>query len=174
MLLPCISKVSVHGPVSHKACRRLSCSLYGDKITELGLQEAIENELKILQNTGQFETHFDITGEPCKLEPQKEMVLFRIVQEALHNSVKHSKANKLKVWMNYQPCTFTLTIIDDGMGFNTAILPSSKTGIGLKSMQTRAALIGGEFSIHSSENNGTSISIVIPNNLPARQAGLKL
>lgn len=144
--------------------RDLSRSLYGDKIAELGLQESIENELKILQNTGQFKTHLNMTGESHKPDPQKEMVLFRIVQEALHNSVKHAKASTLKVQMNYQPDSFTLTIIDDGNGFNPALLQATQTGIGLKSMQSRAVLIGGEFFIRSSENNGTSISIKIPNN----------
>ncbi len=142
--------------------RDLSRSLYGDKIAEIGLQQAIENELRILQNTGQFETRLKITGEIYKLEPQKEMVLFRIVQEALHNSVKHAKAKNINVQLNYNPAVFNLIIADDGAGFNVATLQSSQTGIGLKSMQNRAALIGGSFSINSSENNGTSISIEIP------------
>ncbi len=144
--------------------RDLSRSLHGDKIAEIGLQEAIENELKILQNTGQFKTHLIITGEIYKLDPQKEMVLYRIVQEALHNSVKHAKANNLQVQLNYTPDALTLTISDDGMSFNPETLQSSKTGIGLKNMQNRAVLIGGAFSIHSSKNNGTSISVLVPTN----------
>jgi len=145
--------------------RDLSRSLHGDKIAEIGLQEAVENELRILQNTGQFETRLKITGEPYKLEPQKEMVLFRIVQEALHNSVKHARSKNINVQLNYKPTVFNLIIADDGTGFNVAALQSSQTGIGLRSMQNRAALIGGIFSIQSSEGNGTSISIEIPGNL---------
>lgn len=143
--------------------RDLSRSLYGDKMAEVGLDETIANELKILQNTGQFKTYLKITGETYKLEPQKEMVLYRIVQEALHNSVKHAKAKNINVQLNYKTAVFNLIIRDDGIGFNVAALQSSQTGIGLKSMQSRAALIGGTFSFRSSENNGTSISIEIPN-----------
>ena len=146
--------------------RELSRSLHGERIGEIGLQEAIENELKIIQNTGQFKTELNITGQVYTQNPQKEMVLFRIVQEALHNAVKHANATNLKVVMNYSAANFTLTISDDGTGFLADQLLTSQTGIGLKSMRNRAALIGGEFSLQSSKNNGTSISIELPNLKP--------
>ncbi len=139
--------------------RDLSRSLHGDKIAELGLQESITNELKILQNTGQFKTDLKITGSAYKLEPQKEMVLFRIVQEALNNSVKHSKAKNITIQLQYSIDVFKLCISDDGVGFDSNKLTATQTGIGLKSMQNRAALIGGVFSIQSI--NGTTIQIEI-------------
>lgn len=142
--------------------RDLSRSLHGEKIGEIGLQEAIANELKIIQNTGQFTTELQITGQSYKQDPQKEMVLFRIVQEALHNAVKHANAKHLKVLMNYNENVFTLTISDDGIGFVPEQLPVSQKGIGLKSMQNRAALIGGLYTVHSSNNTGTSITVEIP------------
>ncbi len=139
--------------------RDLSRSLHGDKIAELGLQESVAGELKILQNTGQYITELKITGEPYKLAPQKEMVLFRIVQEAMNNTIKHAKAKNIFIEMKYQPDSFYLIITDDGIGFNAAGLQSTQTGIGLKSMQNRAALIGGEFSMNSSAGKGTEIKI---------------
>jgi len=153
--------------------RDLSRSLHGEKIGEIGLQDAIANELRVIQNTGQFETELKITGQAYKPDPQKEMVLYRIVQEALHNSIKHAKASNLQVELDYQPEQFILTITDDGTGFDTTALPGSQTGIGLKSMQNRAALIGGTFSLHSSKNNGTSISIVIPATSKPRPNGIQ-
>ena len=153
--------------------RDLSRSLHGEKIGEIGLQDAIANELRIIQNTGQFETDIQIKGQSYKLDPQKEMVLYRIVQEALHNSIKHAKSLKLQVELDYQPELFILTITDDGTGFDPGALPGSQTGIGLKSMQNRAALIGGTFSILSSEKNGTSISIVIPATIKPRPNGVQ-
>ncbi len=137
--------------------RDLSRSMHGDRITELGLQQSVADELQILQNTGQFATHLKIMGEAYKLLPQKEMVLFRIVQEALNNCIKYSKAKNISVALNYDKEKFLLHITDDGIGFDM----HAKTGIGLKSMQNRAALIGGEFSIQSSAANGTSIIITL-------------
>ena len=150
--------------------RDLSRSLHGDKIAELGLQESVENELKILQNTGQFATHFKVTGSPAKMEPQKEMVLFRILQEGLNNAVKHSKAKNITVQMDYQPEKFCLTIADDGVGFDKAALTAATTGIGLTSMKSRAALIGGTFSIDSVLNNNTTICVSIAGTLYTKTA----
>ncbi len=142
--------------------RNLSRSLHGERIGEIGLQEAVANELKILQNTGQFKTELVIIGQPYKLDPQKEMVLFRIVQEASHNTVKHANASSLILTMDYKPDMFCLTIADNGGGFEANKLHSPQIGIGLKSMRNRAALIGGQFLLQSSKNNGTTISIEIP------------
>jgi two-component system, NarL family, sensor kinase len=139
--------------------RDLSRSLHGDKIAELGLQEAVASELKILQNTGQYHTALQITGEQYKLEPQKEMVLFRIMQEAIHNAVKHARAKNITVQLNYQAADFVLIITDDGIGFDAADLDAVQTGIGLKSMQNRAALVGGQFTITAANGNGTAIKI---------------
>jgi two-component system, NarL family, sensor kinase len=142
--------------------RDLVRSLHGDKIAETGLREAIFNELRIIENTGQFKTTLLIKGEPYKMEPQHEMILYRIVQEALHNAIKHSKATHFNVQLNYQPGFFSLSVQDDGKGFEAATLHATQTGIGLKSMQNRIGLIGGSFSIRSSQNNGTAIIIELP------------
>ncbi len=139
--------------------RDLSRSLHGDKITELGLQESVANELKILQNTGQYQTALNIIGNIYKLEPQKEMVLFRIVQESLNNAIKHAKAKNIDIRISYQPELFSLIISDDGSGFDPGTLQSAETGIGLKSMQNRAALIGAAFTLNSQNGNGTTIII---------------
>ncbi len=141
--------------------RDLSRSLHGDKIAELGLQTSIENELKILENTGQFKTNLNLAGYAYKLEPQKEMVLFRIVQEALNNSIKHAKAKNIHVILDYGIAIFKLCIKDDGVGFDVNTLTATKTGIGLKSMQNRAALIGATFNIESLTQQGTSITITL-------------
>lgn len=139
--------------------RNLSRRLHGEKITDIGLHEAITSELNILQNTGQFSTKLNSIGEPYKLNSQKEMVLFRIVQEALQNAQKHSGASMLWVEINYQPQVFSLLIGDNGKGFDTASLHKTEKGIGLGSMQNRAALIGSTLTIQSDNGNGTCIKV---------------
>jgi signal transduction histidine kinase len=142
--------------------RDLSRSMNGDKIADLGLQEAIENELKIIQNTGLFSTRVTIAGKPYKLKPQNEMVIFRIVQETLNNILKHSKAQNIVADINYEPDIYKLYIRDDGTGFEISSLEAGKTGIGLKNMESRAALIGAAFSIESAGNQGTTVAIHLP------------
>ena len=148
--------------------RNLSRSIHGDRIAELGLLQSVKDELNILQNSGQFTTYLKVNGDAIKMEPQKEMVLFRIVQEGLNNAVKHSKAKNITVQMDYQPELFYLTINDDGIGFDVAALEVAKAGIGLTSMKNRAALIGGTFSLQSAINNSTTICVSIAGALTAK------
>lgn len=143
--------------------RDLSRSLHGDKIAELGLEEAISNELRILHNTGQYQTGLKITGNSYKLSPQHEMVLFRIVQESLNNAIKHSRAKNINVAIDFQPAVFTLTVCDDGIGFDKSKLQPGSTGLGLKNMENRAALIGAVFSLGSDMQGGTKIIIEMKN-----------
>lgn len=145
--------------------RDLSRSMHGDRIAELGLVESIANELTILEHSKQFKTQFKITGTSFKPDAQKEMVLFRIVQEALHNSTKHSGAKNLQVCMNYAGDLLTLTVCDDGNGFDMEAMAASQKGIGFKSMQNRATLIGAAFSMNSAPGKGTCITVQLKNNL---------
>ncbi|MEO6541648.1 MAG: sensor histidine kinase, partial [Ferruginibacter sp.] len=150
--------------------RDLSRSMHGDRIAELGLHQSLVDELQILQNSGsEFETHFKISGEKYKLPQQHEMVLFRIVQEALNNAIKHAKAKNINLHLFYTPESFTLTVRDDGKGFDASVTQNKK-GIGLKSMQNRARLIGATCIFQSSFNNGTSITIELPNIPEGRKA----
>jgi two-component system, NarL family, sensor kinase len=142
--------------------RNLSRSLHGEKITDIGLQEAITGELNVLQNTGQFATRLVSNGKEYKLDNKKEMVLFRIVQEALHNAEKHSGASELWVEIQYTPTLFSLSVCDNGKGFDAASLNAVQKGIGLKSMQNRATLIGGKLNVRSSAGSGACINVELP------------
>jgi len=142
--------------------RDLSRSLNGDKIADLGLQDAIDNELKIIANTGHFATQMITSGEPYKLPPQHEMVLFRIVQESLNNTLKHSKAKNIYIELFYEMDVFKMIINDDGGGFDAGRLEATETGIGLSNMKNRASLVGALFSIQSNPGHGTSVFIQLP------------
>lgn len=144
--------------------RSLTRSLHSDRIADLGLAEAIAQELSTLQNTGQFTTDLQIEGNIYRLPTQQEMVFFRMVQESLHNAIKHSEAQDIMVILNYAPSLFSLTIKDNGKGFDHSLLNATQKGIGLKSMQNRANLIGASFFIDSLPSKGTTITITIPPN----------
>jgi two-component system, NarL family, sensor kinase len=142
--------------------RNLSHSMHGEKIADAGLPQAIAGELHTLQNTGQFATRLAVSGTEYKLDPQKQMVLFRIVQESLHNAQKHSAAAELWVELHYLPGLFRLLVCDNGKGFDAASLNAVQKGIGLKSMQNRATLIGGKLQVHSAIGSGACISVELP------------
>jgi two-component system, NarL family, sensor kinase len=146
--------------------RNLSHSMHGDIIAALGLQQSITNELRIIENTRQFATALVVTGTIYKLNTQKEMVLFRIVQEALHNIVKHSGAKNITVALQYMPDVFVLIVEDNGKGFDLTPFNEAENGngMGIRNMHNRANLIGANFKMSSTVGNGTVIIIELPAN----------
>jgi two-component system, NarL family, sensor kinase len=141
--------------------RNLSRSFHGDKISELGLKDAIDSELSLLQNTGQYNTSLQIVGEPFILDSKKEIMLFRMIQESLNNCIKHAKAKNIFVQLSNQEDKYIIVISDDGIGFDEAALQSKQKGIGLRNMQNRASLINSLFSIKSTPESGTEIEIIL-------------
>jgi len=96
-------------------------------------------------------------GEPV-LRPQVEEALFRIVQEALANVARHSGARHAEVRLHADPAGVSLTIADDGAGFDPA---TARRGFGLRSMSERAAALGGTLDVQSG-SDGTRISVRCP------------
>jgi NarL family two-component system sensor histidine kinase LiaS len=91
------------------------------------------------------------------LAPEAEQALFRIAQEALANVSRHSQAQRTTVALIQESDTVTLTISDDGQGFDTT---APHTGIGLHSMRERAKVLGGICTIKSAPGEGTSVTVI--------------
>ncbi|MFZ1530179.1 MAG: ATP-binding protein [Ferruginibacter sp.] len=142
--------------------RALSRSLNGEMMVDIGLADAMQNEAKQLQNTGSFKVDFSSKGTAFELPRQKEVVLYRIVQECFHNILKHSGAQNVKAGIEFLSAAVSIFIKDDGKGFNEAELLPSKAGLGLRNMKSRAAFIGAAISIVSEPGKGTAIEILLP------------
>lgn len=140
--------------------RRLSKSLSLEHITSMGLIKTIELDIKRLNISGLIKANIIIQGKKYQLGEQYELVLFRIFQEALNNTLKHAAAKHLEISLQYLPELFKLTLKDDGKGFAPQTL-SSKSGSGLRNIQNRAALIGAEANIDSKPGNGTTIDVIL-------------
>jgi two-component system, NarL family, sensor kinase len=141
----------------------LNKSLHSDRIAEIGLQEAIRIDLENLRKADLFQIDFEVEGEPHPFDQQKSVFLFRIFQEIMNNILKHARATRVRVSLNYrQDHKFVMDIEDDGVGFdveNKQNAVVSTSGIGMRSMTNRARLIGAEFSIRSMPGSGTRISL---------------
>ena len=138
----------------------ISRSLSSEIIFSEGLIKALENESLQLQKSGMFKIDFSVNGEIEFLDAKKELVLFRIVQEALNNIVKHSAAKTILLKLSYKIPLLCLDIIDDGNGFLHN--GNSKNGMGLIYMKKRAETINGKCLIMSKPGKGTTIQIEIP------------
>ena len=146
--------------------RDLSRSLNTDSIASMGLVRAIELELELFRKSG-FQTTLYTEGEIRKMEPQQELIIFRIVQESLNNIIKHAEAKTIRVTALYTADELDLQVEDDGKGAEPAQLDmdgNSYKSLGLRNMSNRARMIGGTFTIHSVPGNGTMIKLNIPFN----------
>jgi signal transduction histidine kinase len=145
--------------------RGLSKSLDGDFVENFGLVDSLSHALQRISSTGKYETDIFIEGEVYRLEGQKEIVLFRVVQEILSNILKHAKANYIKVSLQFTPAHFSLTVLDDGKGFDyEGVLgrEMSQSGAGLRNIQRRTEMLGGTCSFKTAQNEGTSVYIQLP------------
>ena len=146
----------------------LTKSLHTDRILDIGLESAIEFEVNTIIKTGLIAASFSAPASPYHqpLDNHTSIFIYRMFQEILNNTLKHSKATKVNVFMNYTADhNFILKVEDNGVGFNVEEKKnsaSSITGVGLKSMINRAKLIGAEFKINSKIGKGTSVSILLP------------
>lgn len=141
--------------------RDIARSINPATISSIGLEKAIYNELEKIQKTNLFTIQYHAEGEEFPIEPQKQIILFRITQEALNNIIKHSHASKIMVNLVFSHPVLTLWIRDNGKGFNYH--PDNDTTFskesGIKNMLTRSKLIGANLQIESSIGKGTSVKL---------------
>jgi signal transduction histidine kinase/ABC-type amino acid transport substrate-binding protein len=142
---------------THSLSRRLHPSI----IDDLGLIEALRSEIDSYQRREEIKVEFFSTMQTLSLDKDVELVIFRVVQEALRNVAKYSEASMVKISLASIHGSLFLQIQDDGMGFDVEAARKAP-GLGLKSMMERARLINAEFNISSEENHGVNIELQIP------------
>lgn len=146
--------------------RQMSHTLDSGFVARLGLPEAIRYQLQIIQKTEEYETSLTVHGEEQKPDTQKELILFRMVQESLNNIIKHANATKINVVLNYSPEQLSIIISDNGSGFEQTA--AKNNGIGIQNMHNRAKMIGAELDIQSEVEKGTNTTITLPLVVSAR------
>lgn len=138
--------------------RGLSKSLDDNSVQEFGLTDSIAHELQRIRKTRKFATDLVIEGEKFTLGYEREIILFRIVQEILNNSLKHSGAEKIEIGIQYTTDSFILIVADNGRGFDYEEAMSkelSESGSGLRNINRRAALIDFDCELISQKEEGT-------------------
>jgi signal transduction histidine kinase len=139
--------------------RRISNDLMPAQLTQFGIVPALRQHCDEVSRYSGIEVSFDSTGNFDTMRRKVKTYLFRIIQEALNNIVKHAGSKTALVEIVQTREHYFLSISDDGKGFNTE-KPCS--GNGLNNMRERTLLIGGSFSITSQPGSGTTIEIQIP------------
>ena len=140
--------------------RRLINDLRPVALDELGLVPALRVLLARFEEENKLGVEF-VSGNEERFPAPIETALFRIVQEALNNVLKHAQASHVRVTLERHQDQVRLCIADDGQGFDT-LLPRSSGHVGLWSMQERVEQLGGQFEIQSFPHQGTTVTTRVP------------
>jgi len=137
----------------------LSHRLHPANLRVLRLVDALDALRREMSRQG-VEISFTHDKVPATLTADLKLCLFRLVQEGLQNALKHSGARFVSVHLNGGPGALTLSIVDNGVGFDVDAAVGK--GLGLMSMRERLDSIGASFEIHSARGAGTTLTAIVP------------
>lgn len=141
----------------------LAQSLHSEKLEILGLSRCARSFCNQFGNHHQIEIDFRSQDFANHVPSDVSLSLFRILQESLRNSARHSRARHCEVELSQTLEAIHLMVRDSGAGFDRETIKNNK-GLGLISMQERAKLVNGKFSIQSTPKQGTTIHAIVPLN----------
>ena len=144
---------------SLRELRSLSKLINPDTLSNLTLVEALHLEIERFKRLRYLETSLECSASYFAIDSKIEIIIFRMLQEFFTNTIKHSKATKLSVYVNYSGNTITIEAKDNGVGFDISQIDRQK-GIGISNIKNRAKLIHAEANITSKIGEGTKLSFV--------------
>lgn len=147
--------------------RKISDNLMPGTLREFGIKSAINALIREISSVTHTTFQINLENIPENLPPDFQIFVFRIVQEALNNVVKHSDSTTAAIEAELVENCLVLTIGDNGKGFDMKN-SSENHGNGLRNMRERAQVLGGKMDIESKPGLGTKIKFVIPINIPAQ------
>jgi two-component system sensor histidine kinase UhpB len=155
-----------------RAIRNLSIDLRPSALDDLGLLPALRWYVKEYQQKFAISVDLQVTGFKERLTAEMETALYRIVQESLTNVARHAQAQHVSVDMKENTNVVSVTISDDGIGFDADQLqktpgPGQEHGWGLVGMRERARLLDGSLTIASHSGNGATVHVQIPRPIPS-------
>jgi two-component system sensor histidine kinase DegS len=160
---PEISRVRGALQESLKDVRRFIFNLRPASLSDAGLIPTLRYYTQDFSEQFGIDVELNLP-ESLMLSANQELVVFRVIQEALQNVQKHAQASLVEVNVQHRPGgPLVVTVTDDGIGFDPKLVRQSRTGSsGLVSMRERAATVGGTLKVDSRSGTGTTITLVLP------------
>lgn len=148
---------------SIKELRHLGKLMHGEQILATGLEHAIAHEVAWIEKSGKIKVTWQSNGaKPEIRDMDKDLVIFRVLQEILNNTLKHAEADLIQIKVGYGLGILELSVLDNGKGFDVSAVSLGKSGMGLANIYRRVSLMKGEVNIGSMVGAGTNIKIQIP------------
>lgn len=141
--------------------RKTAHNLMPEILQQEGLDVATRTFCERVRRADALDVHYETVGEIPRLRPSLELALYRIIQELLHNILKHAKASEAIVQLAFIGDCMSITVEDNGIGIQPERI-APKNGMGITTIQERIRKMGGKFDISSAHNHGTSINIELP------------
>ncbi|MCF6342608.1 MAG: sensor histidine kinase [Bacteroidales bacterium] len=140
--------------------RKISHDIMPGVLSRFGLQEALEDIFENVEDIGSIEVECKIELDEGRLSENTEIVLYRIVQEMLNNTLKHAKAKKISFHLKIEADELHIIYNDDGQGFNQDDVQPER-GLGLSGIKSRIDLLKGKMQLSSEKGKGTLYEIRI-------------
>lgn len=141
--------------------RKTAHNMMPEMLIQQGLTKAIELYCNSTSNNSNLQIQFQTAGEILELSPNFELAIYRIVQELVHNIIKHAYATKAMIQIGFSNNIVDITVEDDGIGMPEHVIEKGNGGIGLGSIQNRLKAINGTMHIQNLTDGGTGIYIEI-------------
>lgn len=146
---------------SIKEMRRVAHNMMPEALIRFGLNTALNDFCNDINQSGALIVNYQSLGmEEISIDPTVAITLYRIVQELLNNAMKHAKASSAIVQVTNSKGLLSVTVEDDGKGFDISILKTNK-GIGWTNIQNRVDFLKGKLDIRSKQGEGTSVQIEV-------------
>ena len=141
--------------------RRISSELRPSILDDIGLMAAIEWQAKQFESRSGITCTIDSLGDDLKLNPDQSTAIFRILQEALTNILRHAQASKVNIRVEEANGALVLEVRDNGRGITDEEITGSSS-LGLVGMRERANLLGGSIEIIGTAGRGTALILQVP------------
>lgn len=147
--------------------RAVSKSFNAEWLNQFDVQENLQLETDRINGTGSIVMVFNHNNATIPLTSGAQIMVFRVVQEAIQNSIKHGHATRIEINLAVEDETVNIDVVDNGVGF--AKTDESKNGVGRLNMRHRVELLGGKIDWRSGKGSGTRVNISIPYESKAKQ-----
>jgi signal transduction histidine kinase len=147
---------------SIKEMRRVAHNMMPEALVKFGLDTALKDFCNDISQSGALKVNYQSIGlETAVIDQTTAITLYRIVQELLNNTMKHAAARNVIVQVGKTDNVLSVTVEDDGKGFDTSILKQSN-GMGWSNIQNRVEFLKGKLDVNSQKEKGTSVLIELP------------
>jgi signal transduction histidine kinase len=156
-----IDKAGRHIDEIISSLRQISYNLLPNTLQRNGLTEALKEFINHIQHKNSVHVHLYLLKE-IHIAKEKEIHVFRMLQEIIHNTIKHANAKNLYIGISEENSNLQVWVKDDGSGFDMEKTKAVSGGLGLKSLESRIEILNGQLSVESLPQQGTNYFFKVP------------